>query len=210
MKKTIALILFVALTLSMLSGGSVYLDSGISISKGDRAFVFQDIENPSPSIEYLVMNLPFEGGYRNTFSNGIAISLSLGAYFNVYEKIGTTTTDNRDFYPTSFSFKAMAGYGLEICEKARAEILGGISTLLGFKKHMEDQTLVFSTFALTGEAGIWYEVTDSLSLRTGAKLGFPFSTSVKTYRDFDEGFSYALQGSMIGITPFIGVAYSFK
>ena len=97
----------------MLSAGSIYLDSGISISKGDRAFVFQDIEKPSPSIEYLVMNLPLEGGYRNTFSNGIAISLSLGAYFNVYEKIGTTTTDNRDFYPTSFSLKAMAGYGLK-------------------------------------------------------------------------------------------------
>ena len=114
MKKPIALILFAALVLSMLSAGSIYLDSGISISKGDRAIVFQDIEKPSSSTEYLVMNLPLEGGYRNTFSNGVAISLSLGAYFNVYEKIGTTTTDNRDFYPTSFSFKAMAGYGLEV------------------------------------------------------------------------------------------------
>ena len=124
---------------------------------------------------------------------GVAYTLSLGAYFNVYEKIGTTTTDNRDYYPTSFSFKAMAGYSLGISKKVRAEILGG-----------------FSTFALTGGAGIWYEVTDSLSLRTGAKLGFPFSTSVKTYRDLDEGFSYTLNGFMTGITPFIGVAYSFK
>ena len=96
MKKTIALILFAALYLSMLSAGSIYLDSGISISKGDRAFVFQDIEKPSSSTEYLVMNLPLEGGYRNTFSNGVAISLSLGAYFNVYEKSVTTTTDKRD------------------------------------------------------------------------------------------------------------------
>ena len=110
MKKTIALILFAALYLSMLSAGSIYLDSGISISKGDRAFVFQDIEKPSSSTEYLVMNLPLEGGYRNTFSNEIAASFS----FNVYEKIGTTTTDNRDFYPTSFSLKAMAGYSLEV------------------------------------------------------------------------------------------------
>ena len=152
------------------------------------------------------MNLPSEGGFRNIFSNEIAVSIPL----NVYEKIGSTTTDNRDYYPTSFSFKAMAGYSLGISKKVRTEILGGISTLLGFKKHMEDQTLVFSTFALTGEAGIWYEVTDSLSLRGGAKLGFPFSTSVKTYRDLDEGFSYTLQGLMIGITPFFGVAYSFK
>ena len=67
MKKPISLILFAALALSILSAGSAYLDSGISISKGDRAFVFQDIENPSSPIEYLLMNLPFEGGYR-TFS----------------------------------------------------------------------------------------------------------------------------------------------
>ena len=47
MKKTIALILFAALSLSMLSAGSIYLDGGISISKGDRTFAFQGIENPS-------------------------------------------------------------------------------------------------------------------------------------------------------------------
>lgn len=47
MKKTIALILFAALALSILSAGSVYLDSGISISKRDRTFAFQGIENPS-------------------------------------------------------------------------------------------------------------------------------------------------------------------
>ena len=94
----------------MLSAGSAYLDSGISISKGDRAFVFQDIENPSSPIEYLVMNLPLEGGYRNTFSNEIAASFPL----NVYEKIGTTTRGKGMFYPTSFSLKAIAGYSLEV------------------------------------------------------------------------------------------------
>ena len=110
MKKTISLILFAALALSMLSAGSAYLDSGISISNGDRAFVFQDIENPSSSIEYLVMNLPSEGGFRNIFSNEIAVSFPL----NVYEKIGTTTRDKGMLYPTSFSLKAIAGYSLEV------------------------------------------------------------------------------------------------
>ena len=110
MKKTISLILFAALALSMLSAGSEYLDSGISISKGDRAFVFQDIEKPSSSIEYLEMNLPSEGGFRNIFSNEIAASFPL----NVYEKIGTTTTDNRDFLSHLISFKAMAGYSLKV------------------------------------------------------------------------------------------------
>ena len=71
----------------MLSAGSIYFNSGISISKRDRTFAFQGIENPSAPIEYLVMNLPLEGGYRNTFSNEIAASFPL----NVYEKIGTTT-----------------------------------------------------------------------------------------------------------------------
>ena len=47
MKKSISLILFATLTLSMLFAGSAYLDSGISFSKRDRTFVFQDIENPS-------------------------------------------------------------------------------------------------------------------------------------------------------------------
>ena len=47
MKKTIALILLAALALSMLSAGSLYLDSGISISKRDRTFAFQGIESPS-------------------------------------------------------------------------------------------------------------------------------------------------------------------
>ena len=47
MKKTIALILFVTLALSILSAGLVYLDSGISFSKRDRTFAFQGIENPS-------------------------------------------------------------------------------------------------------------------------------------------------------------------
>ena len=55
------------------------------------------------------MNLPSEGGFRNIFSNEIAASFPL----NVYEKIGTTT-DDRDFYPTSFSLKAIAGYSLEV------------------------------------------------------------------------------------------------
>ena len=56
------------------------------------------------------MNLPSEGGFRNIFSNEIAVSIPL----NVYEKIGSTTTDNRDFLSHLISFKAMAGYSLEV------------------------------------------------------------------------------------------------
>ena len=44
MKKTIALILFAALTLSMISAGSIYLDSGISIFKRDRTLVFKALK----------------------------------------------------------------------------------------------------------------------------------------------------------------------
>ena len=117
MKKTISLILFAALALSMLSAGSEYLDSGISISKGDRAFVFQDIEKPSSSIEYLEMNLPSEVGFRNIFSNEIAVSIPL----NVYEKIGSTTTDNRNFYLISFPSRPWLAIALKEGEEEAAE-----------------------------------------------------------------------------------------
>ena len=56
------------------------------------------------------MNLPSEGGFRNIFSNEIAVSFPL----NVYEKIGTTTRGKGMFYPTSFSLKAISGYSLEV------------------------------------------------------------------------------------------------
>ena len=63
MKKTIALILFAALALSILSAGSVYLDSGISIAKGDRAIVFQDIEKASPRASLANRRIPlWKGG----------------------------------------------------------------------------------------------------------------------------------------------------
>ena len=63
------------------------------------------------------MNLPLEGGYRNTFSNEIAASFPL----NVYEKIGSTTTDNRDFYPISFPSRPWLAIALKEGEEEAAE-----------------------------------------------------------------------------------------
>ena len=63
------------------------------------------------------MNLPLEGGYRNIFSNEIAASFPL----NVYEKIGSTTTDNRDFYPISFPSRPWLAKALKEGEEEAAE-----------------------------------------------------------------------------------------
>ena len=63
------------------------------------------------------MNLPSEGGFRNIFSNEIAASFHL----NVYEKIGSTTTDNRDFYPISFPSRPWLAIALKEGEEEAAE-----------------------------------------------------------------------------------------
>ena len=63
------------------------------------------------------MNLPSEDGFRNIFSNEIAVSFPL----NVYEKIGSTTTDNRDFYPISFPSRPWLAIALKEGEEEAAE-----------------------------------------------------------------------------------------
>ena len=63
------------------------------------------------------MNLPSEDGFRNIFSTELAVSLPL----NVYEKIGSTTTDNRGFYPISFSSRPWLAIALKEGEEEAAE-----------------------------------------------------------------------------------------
>ena len=63
------------------------------------------------------MNLTSEGVFRNIFSNEIAASFPL----NVYEKIGSTTTDNRDFYPISFPSRPWLAIALKEGEEEAAE-----------------------------------------------------------------------------------------
>ena len=98
---------------------------------------------------------------------------------------------------------------MEINEKLAAEFLGGFSYAFGSKKD-EGYKLSFSTITLTAEAGVKYEIADSITLRAGAKIGIPFTTNMKeTFDNGSESEKAKLSGFMFNFTPFVGAAYQF-
>ena len=57
-----------------------------------------------------------------------------------------------------------------------------------------------------------YEITDSVFLRAGAKLAFPFATNYKTTLTVGSTTTEdksKMTGFMFNITPFIGASYQF-
>ena len=206
MKKTFAIVALLVMVVSVVSAGSVYLDSGVSFSNGNRGYEFDGEKNKK--FELSVVSLPLEVGYREAFDNGVVVSGSAEVFFNLKETIGGETFDEKSF-PTVFSFKAQAGYGMEINEKLAAEFLGGFSYAFGSEKEDKVKTS-FSTITLTAEAGVKYEIVDSITLRAGAKIGIPFTTAMKTKVDgASDSVKYKLYGFMFNITPFVGAAYQF-
>ena len=118
-------------------------------------------------------------------------------------------------FPSVFSFKVQAGYGMKINEKLAAEFLGGLSYSFGsnseegtgFKSKVSQSTII-----LVGEAGVKYEIADSITLRAGAKIGIPFASSMKatvTMGSYSETEKVKQSGFMINFTPFVGAAYQF-
>ena len=207
MKKTFAIVALLVMVVSVVSAGSVYLDSGVSFSNGNRRWEF-DV-GKSDKFEVSVVSLPLEVGYREAFDNGVVVSGSAGVFFNLSEKINGQTVDKDNIYPTHFSLKAQAGYGMEINEKLAAEFLGGFSYAFGSKKGA-GYKLSFSTITLTAEAGVKYEIADSITLRAGAKIGIPFTTNMKeTFDNGSESEKAKLSGFMFNFTPFVGAAYQF-
>ena len=207
MKKTFAIVALLVMVVSVVSAGSVYFDSGVSFSNGNRRWEF-DV-GKSDKFEVSVVSLPLEVGYREAFDNGVVVSGSAGVFFNLSEKDNGHTVDKEDLYPTHFSLKAQAGYGMEINEKLAAEFLGGFSYAFGSVKEDKVKTS-FSTITLTAEAGVKYEIVDSITLRAGAKIGIPFTTAMKTKVDgASDSVKYKLYGFMFNITPFVGAAYQF-
>ena len=150
MKKTFAIVALLVMVVSVVSAGSVYFDSGVSFSNGNRRWEF-DV-GKSDKFEVSVVSLPLEVGYREAFDNGVVVSGSAGVFFNLSEKFDGRTNDGDKLFPTHFSLKAQAGYGMEINEKLAAEFLGGFSYAFGSKKD-EGYKLSFSTITLTAEAG---------------------------------------------------------
>ena len=210
MKKTFAIVALLVMVVSVVSAGSVYLDSGVSFSNGNREW---EIDGEKlEKYELSVVSLPLEVGYREAFDNGVVVSGSAGVFFNLKETVEGETSDEKMF-PSVFSFKAQAGYGMKINEKLAAEFLGGLSYSFGSKseegtgfKSKRSQ----STIILVGEAGIKYEIADSITLRAGAKIGIPFTTNMKmTIGDASDSEKVKLSGFMFNFTPFVGAAYQF-
>ena len=207
MKKTFAIVALLVMVVSVVSAGSVYLDSGVSFSNGNRGLEIDG--EKGKKYELSVVSLPLEVGYREAFDNGVIVSGSAEVFFNLSEKINGHTTDGDKNFPTHFSLKAQAGYGMEINEKLAAEFLGGFSYAFGSEKEDKVKTS-FSTITLTAEAGVKYEIVDSITLRAGAKIGIPFTTTLKTKADgASDSYKIKLYGFMFNITPFVGAAYQF-
>ena len=207
MKKTFAIVALLVMVVSVVSAGSVYLDSGVSFLNGSRKTEINDVTSEN-KVEYSNSYIPLEVGYREAFDNGVIVSGSAGVFFNLKETSDGHTNDEKMF-PTVFSFKAQAGYGMEINEKLAAEFLGGFSYAFGSVKEDKVKTS-FSTITLTAEAGVKYEIADSITLRAGAKIGIPFTTAMKTKADgASDSVKYKLYGFMFNITPFVGAAYQF-
>ena len=212
MKKTFAIVALLVMVVSVVSAGSVYFDSGVSFSNGNRGYEFDGEKNKK--FELSVVSLPLEVGYREAFDNGVVVSGSAGVFFNLKETVEGETSDEKMF-PSVFSFKAQAGYGMKINEKLAAEFLGGLSYSFGsnseegtgFKSKRSQSTII-----LVGEAGIKYEIADSITLRAGAKIGIPFASSMKatvTMGSYSETEKVKQSGFMINFTPFVGAAYQF-
>ena len=209
MKKTFAIVALLVMVVSVVSAGSVYFDSGVSFSNGSRTYKIDDYNYEGKSVKYSMTSLPLEIGYREAFDNGVVVSGSAGVFFNLSEKFDGRTNDGDKLFPTHFSLKAQAGYGMEINKKLTAEFLGGFSYAFGSKKS-EGYKLSFSTITLTAEAGVKYEIADSITLRAGAKIGIPFTTNMKeTFDNGSESEKLKLSGFMFNFTPFVGAAYQF-
>ena len=210
MKKAFALLMMLALVVSVVSAGSVYLDTGVSFSNGSRSVVTEKYSDDPVSLG--VISLPVEVGYRHVLDNNILISGSISEYFTLSQKVEHTVIEEAKF-PSSTVVKVESGYRMEINKDMYAEFLGGFSyafsseTIESFKAKVS-----YSTVSLVGEAGISYEITDSVFLRAGAKLAFPFATNYKTTLTVGSTTTEdksKMTGFMFNITPFIGASYQF-
>ena len=210
MKKALVLLMMLALVVSVVSAGSVYLDTGVSFSNGSRSVVTDEYSDDPVSLG--VTSLPVEVGYRHVLDNNILISGSISEYFTLSQKVEDTVIEE-DKFPSSTVVKVESGYRMEINKDMYAEFLGGFSYAFSSKTIESFKAKVsYSTVSLVGEAGISYEITDSVFLRAGAKLAFPFATNYKTTLTVGSTTTEdksKMTGFMFNITPFIGASYQF-
>ena len=207
MKKALVLLMMLALVVSVVSAGSVYLDTGVSFSNGSRRYE----TNKDLEYDLSVTSLPVEVGYRHVLDNNILISGSVAEYFSLSEKRDDRVIE-KNKYPSSTVIKIASGYRMEVNKDMYAEFLAGCSYAFGSVKYDVNSTESLTVISLNGEAGISYEITDSVFLRAGAKLAFPFATNYKTTLTVGSTTTEdksKMTGFMFNITPFIGGSYQF-
>ena len=209
MKKALVLLMMLALVVSVVLAGSVYLDTGVSFSNGSRRYETE--KSKGKEFNLSVTSLPVEVGYRHVLDNNILISGSVAEYFSLSEKRDDRVIE-KNKYPSSTVIKIASGYRMEVNKDMYAEFLAGCSYAFGSVKYDVNSTESLTVISLNGEAGISYEITDSVFLRAGAKLAFPFATNYKTTLTVGSTTTEdksKMTGFMFNITPFIGASYQF-
>ena len=208
MKKLFTILTLLVLIVSVVSAGSVYIDTGISFSTGSRRTVVEDVKSDSFSVT--VVSLPFEIGYRESFDGDIIVSCSVAPYIPLSESIEGRSSDDK-FFPLCTSIKVQTGYSMKVNKEMKAEFLGGFSFAMG-SRSSDNTKSSFNTFSLVGEAGIKYKLDKSFFFRAGAKFGIPFATNQTTKRTIGSSSLTSktkYSGFMINFTPFVGGAYQF-
>ena len=96
MKKTFAIVALLVMVVSVVSAGSVYLDSGVSLLSGSRTLKNEG-SSDGEKLKFANTYIPLEIGYRETFDNGVVVSGSAGVFFNLKERVEGETSDEKMF-----------------------------------------------------------------------------------------------------------------
>ena len=208
MKKTFIILALLVLIVSFVSAGSLFIDTGVSFSTGNRRTIIENAESDPASVT--VVSLPFEIGYRESFDSDIIVSCSVAPYIPLSESIEGRSSDDK-FFPLCTPVKVQTGYSMKVNKEMKAEFLGGFSFAMG-SKSSDSTKSSFNTLSLVGEAGIKYKLDKSFFFRAGAKFGIPFATNQTTKTTIGSSSLTSktkFSGFMINFTPFVGGAYQF-
>ena len=208
MKKTFIILALLVLIVSFVSAGSLFIDTGVSFSTGNRRKIIENTESDPASVT--VVSLPFEIGYRESFDGDIIVSCSVAPYIPLSESIEGRSSDDK-FFPLCTSVKVQTGYSMKVNKEMKAEFLGGFSFAMG-SRSSDNTKSSFNTLSLVGEAGIKYKLDKSFFFRAGAKFGIPFATNQTTKTTIGSSSLTSktkYSGFMINFTPFVGGAYQF-
>ena len=112
MKKTLSILTLLILAVSIVSAGSIYVDSGVSLSNGNRVY---EVNSPSgltgktSPIPLSVVSMPIEIGYNYSSDNGFITSVSSSYFIVLSEKMDGEAVEEEYLFPNSFVAKAQVG-----------------------------------------------------------------------------------------------------